>query len=133
MSAVEWEDARTRLPQDEACVLGATTGRYPDEPTFAADSAAALDFWLVLPMHFFTHHISEDGTEYCNCFVDADRVVRLPFGRPCTESITHWAELPALPGAKERQVLGGGVRAALSKAMGASSPHEPPASGANAL
>jgi hypothetical protein len=119
---MKWVDARTRLPRDRTAVLGATTGRYPGEPSSDPDSADGLDFWLVLPMYFLTYYVNKDGTEYHNCFVDTDSVVRLPYGRPCAEAVTHWTELPTLPGTNVHQVLGDGVRAALSKALGASGP-----------
>ena len=65
----------------------AVTRRSPGEES-------GQDFWLVLPMYFTDRHIAEDGTEHRDCFVDSDGVIRLPCGRPCDESVTHWAELP---------------------------------------
>lgn len=113
-AVVEWVDARERLPRSGVPVAAATAGRYPPEP----GEAAGEDFWLVLPMYFTNRHIAEDGTEYRDCFVDSDRVVRLPYGRPCAEPVTHWAELPALPGMAVHQVLGEDARAAVRDAMG---------------
>ena len=69
-------------------------------------------------MYFTTLHFAEDGTEYRDCFVDSDQVVRLPYGRPCAEPVTHWAALPTLPGMTVHQVLGEGVRAALRSVRG---------------
>jgi hypothetical protein len=49
-------------------------------------------------MYPTNRHITEDGTEYRDCFVDFDGIIRLPYGRPSAESVTHWAYLPTLPG-----------------------------------
>ncbi|MGW2330466.1 AQJ64_40280 family protein [Streptomyces sp. NPDC001700] len=111
---VEWVDARERLPRDGVPVAGATCGRYPPAP----GEEEGEEFWLVLPMYFTTRHFGEDGTEYRDCFVDSDGVVRLPYGHPCAEHVTHWAELPALPGMDVRQVLGEGARDAVRGVMG---------------
>ncbi|WP_460073469.1 AQJ64_40280 family protein [Streptomyces sp. YKOK-I1] len=106
-TVVEWVDARERLPRSGTPVAAATTGRYPD----------GEEFWLVLPMYFTTLHLAEDGTEHHDCFVDSDRVVRLPRGgRPCAEPVTHWAALPTLPGTAVHQVLGDAVGPALRQA-----------------
>ncbi|WP_133910911.1 AQJ64_40280 family protein [Streptomyces sp. NBC_00582] len=105
-TTVEWVDVRERLPRSGTPVAAATTGRYPD----------GEEFWLVLPMHFTTLHFAEDGTEHHDCFVDSDKVVRLPHGRPCDEPVTHWAALPTLPGTTVHHVLGDGVRTALQQA-----------------
>ncbi|KAA6224000.1 amine oxidase [Streptomyces albofaciens JCM 4342] len=119
-AAVEWVDARERLPRDGMPVAAAITGRYPPDSDAESGSAAAAgeEFWLVMPMYFTTRHIGEDGAEHRDCFVDSDRVVRLPYGRgrPCAEPVTHWAELPALPGMTVHHVLGDGVEAALQGA-----------------
>ncbi len=69
-------------------------------------------------MHFTTVHFAEDGTEDHDCFVDSDRVVRLPYGRPCAEPVTHWAYLPTLPGLTVHHVEGEGARTALRNAWG---------------
>ncbi|WP_342593432.1 AQJ64_40280 family protein [Streptomyces inhibens] len=114
-AVVEWVDARERLPRDGMPVAAATSGRYPPDAA-EPDTAFGQDFWLVLPMYFTTRHIGADGTEYRDCFVDSDRVVRLPYGRPCAEPVTHWAELPTLPGMTVHHVLGGSVRTALRNA-----------------
>ena len=113
-AVVEWVDVREGLPRNGAPVAAAVSGRYPPEP----GEPVGEDFWLVLPMYFTARHFGEDGTEYRDCFVDSDRVVRLPYGRPCAEPVTHWAELPALPGMDVRQVLGEGARTAVRGVMG---------------
>ncbi|WP_327373647.1 AQJ64_40280 family protein [Thermomonospora echinospora] len=78
---MEWVDARERLPRDGMPVAAATSGRYPSNDADERDPDAGQDFWLVMPMYFTTHHIAEDGREYRDCFVDSDRIVRLPYGR----------------------------------------------------
>jgi hypothetical protein len=117
-AVVEWVDVRERLPRSGTPVAAATTGRYPPDGGAGPEAAAGEEFWLVLPMYFTTLHFAEDGTEYRDCFVDSDRVVRLPYGRPCAEPVTHWAALPTLPGMTVHQVLGEGVRAALRSVRG---------------
>ncbi|TSB30087.1 AQJ64_40280 family protein [Streptomyces benahoarensis] len=107
-TVVTWVDARERLPGSGTPVAAAITGRYP-----ADGAAAGEEFWLVRPMHFTALHRSEDGAEHRDCFVDSDGVVRLPYGHGGAETVTHWAELPTLPGGTTRVVLGDGVRAAL--------------------
>lgn len=111
-TVVTWVDARERLPHSGAPVAAAVTGRYPAEP----GSASGDEFWLVLPMYFTALHWGKDGTEHHDCFVDSDGIVRLPYGPAGDESVTHWAELPTLPGAATRIVLGEGVPAALRNA-----------------
>ncbi|MFE5123977.1 AQJ64_40280 family protein [Streptomyces sp. NPDC056669] len=112
-AVVEWVDARERLPGDGMPVAAATSGRYPPDREAEPDATSGQDFWLVLPMYFTTLHIDADGTEHRDCFVDSDRVVRLPHGRPCAEPVTHWAELPTLPGMAVHQVVGEEARTAL--------------------
>jgi len=118
-AVVEWVDVRERLPKDGMPVAAATTGRYPRgseaEPD---DTESGQDFWLVMPMRFAARHTSEDGSRYQDCFIDSDRIVRLPCGRPCAEPVTHWAYLPALPGMTVHSVVGEGVRTALQDARG---------------
>ena len=84
-AVVEWVDARERLPGSGYPVAAAVAGRYPAEP----GEVSGQDFWLVLAMYFTDRHIAEDGTEYRDCFVDSDRAVRLSYGRPGAESVTH--------------------------------------------
>jgi hypothetical protein len=69
-------------------------------------------------MRFAARYTGEDGTEYHDCFIDSDRIVRLPYGRPCADPVTHWAYLPTLPGLTVRSMVGDGVRAALQNALG---------------
>ena len=115
---VEWVDARERLPKDGLPVAAATTGRYPPyseaEPD---DDHSGQDFWVVMPMRFAARHVGEDGTEYRDCFIDSDRIVRLPYGRPGTDPVTHWAYLPTLPGLTVHSLVGEGVRTALEGAL----------------
>lgn len=118
-AAVEWVDARERLPKDGMPVAAATTGRYPpDNGAEPEATASGQDFWLVMPMRFATRHIAEDGTEHHDCFIDSDRIIRLPYGRPCAEPVTHWAALPTLPGTTVHTLLGEDVRTALRDALG---------------
>ncbi|MFK4187017.1 AQJ64_40280 family protein [Streptomyces sparsogenes] len=117
-AVVKWVDARERLPRDGMPVAAATSGRYPPDRKAEPDPMAGQEFWAVLPMYFTTRHIGEDGTEYRDCFVDSDGVVRLPYGRPCAEPVTHWAELPALPGMTVHHMVGEHARTALEGALG---------------
>ena len=114
-AVVEWVDARARLPRDRDGwpVAAAISGRYPPEP----GEASGEDFWLVRPMYFTSRHVAEDGTEYRDCFVDSDGVVRLPYGRPSDESVTHWAYLPTLPGMTVHAVLGAEAQTALRNVL----------------
>ncbi|GAA2627069.1 hypothetical protein GCM10009863_47470 [Streptomyces axinellae] len=116
-AVMKWVDARERLPKDGMPVAAATTGRYPPEAGSGAARADGEDFWLVLPMYFTSLHFAEDGTEHRDCFVDHDRVVRLPYGGPSEETVTHWAQLPTLPGMKVHQLLGPDARAAVRDSM----------------
>lgn len=128
---VTWVDARERLPRSGTPVAAAITGHYPPDDVTDSDSAPDSDtapasdtesgeeFWLVMPMYFTTLHRSEDGTEHTDCFVDSDRIVRLPYGLASDDTVTHWAELPTLPGRTTHAVLGRDVRPALQNAWGA--------------
>ena len=113
-AVVEWVTARERLPRIGYPVAAATAGRYPAEP----GEASGQDFWLVLPLHFTDHHIAEDGTHHHDCFVDSDGVIRMPYGGPTAETVTHWAELPPLPGMTVPSTLGEDARTALRNALG---------------
>jgi hypothetical protein len=113
-AVVEWVDARERLPGSGYPVAAAVSGRYPPEP----GEASGQDYWLVLAMYFTNLHIAEDGTEYRDCFVDSDRVIRLPYGRPGDQPVTHWAYLPALPGMTVHRLLGEDARTALRNTLG---------------
>ena len=115
---VTWVDARDALPSSGTPVAAAITGRYPADSD--ADAAPGEEFWLVRPMYFTSLHFGADGTEYRDCFVDSDGVVRLAYGLGSAETVTHWAELPTLPGEMTtRAVLGEGVQAALQRAWSA--------------
>jgi hypothetical protein len=116
-AVVEWVDARERLPRDGMPVAAAVSGRYPPDSATEPGAPSGRDFWIVRPVYFTTRHIAEDGTEHRDCFVDSDDVIRLPYGRPCAESVTHWAELPALPGTTVHLMLGENVRGALRDAL----------------
>ncbi|MFC9286095.1 AQJ64_40280 family protein [Streptomyces sp. NPDC057052] len=117
-TVVTWFDARDRLPRSGAPVAAAITGRYPPDDATGSDPASGEEFWLVRPMYFTTLHWSEDGTEHRDCFVDSDGVVRLPYGLDSAETVTHWAELPTLPGGRTHAVLGKDVQTALRNAWG---------------
>ncbi len=114
-TTVTWVDVRERLPRVGFPVAVAITGRYPGE---SSDSGAALgeEFWLVRTMYFTDRHQAEDGVTYRDCFVDSDGVVRFPYDPDSADSVTHWAELPALPGEATHLLLGEDVRPALHKA-----------------
>ncbi|MFJ4367657.1 AQJ64_40280 family protein [Streptomyces chartreusis] len=119
-ASVTWVDARERLPASGTPVAAAITGRYPKEDATEPDPPpTGEEFWLVRPMVFTTQHWSEDGTEHRDCFVDSDGVVRLPYGLTSDEMVTHWAELPTLPGGKTHGVLGKDVEPALRNAWSA--------------
>lgn len=106
-AAIEWIGVGDGLPGDSASVLAAVTGRYPD----------GQQFWLVLPMFFRRlHPVEETGEVLENCFVDPDYIVRFPPGGPSAETVTHWADLPNLPGATVGEILGDGVEDALRRA-----------------
>lgn len=115
---VTWVDARQRLPQDGASVAAAITGLHPAEGA-ESGTASGEAFWLVMPMYFTTRHWSEDGTEHRNCFVDSDGYVRLPYGLADDDTVTHWTELPTLPGRTTPLVLGEDVQPALQSAWSA--------------
>ncbi|TLP54490.1 AQJ64_40280 family protein [Microbispora triticiradicis] len=120
---VEWVDSRERLPGDGVPVAAAITGRFASDDADERDPDAGQEFWLVRPMYFTTRHFAEDGREYRDCFVDSDGVVRLPYGRDRDETlefddpITHWAELPTLPGTNVHYLLGEEAEAARANAL----------------
>ncbi|MEU9352497.1 AQJ64_40280 family protein [Streptomyces griseoloalbus] len=109
---VTWVDVRERLPQSGVPVAAAITGRYPAD-SVESDTALGEAFWLVRPMYFTTLHFGEDGTEHRDCFVDSDGFVRSPYGVADDDTVTHWAELPTLPGTTTHLVLGEDVQPAL--------------------
>jgi hypothetical protein len=118
-AAVEWVDARERLPGDGLPVAAAVTGRYPPDPE-GEGPADGEDYWIVLPMHFTRLHFAEDGTRHHDCFVDSDGVVRFPYGGPpCEEPVTHWAALPTLPGLSVHVLLGEAAPAAVRSTLAA--------------
>lgn len=113
---VVWVDARDSLPRSGIPVAAAITGRYPPESGTRPGTTLGEEFWLVRPMVFMSQHWSEDGAEHRDCFVDSDGIVRLPHGRASAETVTHWAELPTLPGRSTHMVFGEGVQSALQNA-----------------
>ncbi|WP_413758643.1 AQJ64_40280 family protein [Streptomyces sp. MMBL 11-3] len=116
-SRVTWVDVRDGVPRDGMPVAAAITGRYPaDGP--GPDAGPGEEFWLVRPMYYTTLHFAEDGTQHKDCFVDSDGVVRLPHGLDSEETVTHWAELPTLPGRTTHFVLGEDVAPALQDVWG---------------
>ncbi len=121
---VEWVDSRERLPGDGMPVAAAITGRFVSDDADELDPNAGQEFWLVRPMYFTTRHFAEDGREYHDCFVDSDGVVRLPYGRDrddpqdCDDPITHWAELPTLPGMTVHYLVGEEAKTARANALG---------------
>ncbi len=116
---IEWTPVGERLPHDRACVVAAVTGRYPVDPDDDPDPCGGQEFWLVLPMYFRRLHPVEETDEVIeDCFVDSDGVVRRPLGGSTDELVTHWAELPNLPGADVSQIIGDGVRPALRAVSG---------------
>jgi hypothetical protein len=114
-TTIEWTQVGEGLPGEGACVLAAVTGRYrvdPDDDD--PDSLRGQEFWLVLPVYFrHFHPVEETGEVIEDCFVDADEVVRHPHGGSTDEVVTHWAELPDLPGTDVSRIIGGEVRSAL--------------------
>ncbi|MFJ8695490.1 AQJ64_40280 family protein [Streptomyces roseolilacinus] len=112
---VTWVDARERLPRSGVPVAAAITGRYP-AGSAESENASGEAFWLVRPMYFTTLHFGEDGTEHRDCFVDSDGIVRLPHGLADNDTVTHWAELPTLPGRTTHLLLGEEVQPALRDA-----------------
>ncbi|MDQ0955350.1 hypothetical protein QFZ24_009273 [Streptomyces phaeochromogenes] len=117
-TVVTWVDARDRLPESGTPVAAAITGRYPADSLSESDTALGEEFWLVRPMYFTTQHWDEDGAEHRDCFVDSDGVVRLPHGLTSAETVTHWAELPTLPGGTTHGVLGKDAQTALQNVWG---------------
>ncbi|MFF6873213.1 AQJ64_40280 family protein [Streptomyces sp. NPDC012450] len=118
-TVVTWVDVRERLPRSGIPVAAAITGRCPVSSAPESGTASGEEFWLVRPVYFTTLHWSEDGAEHGECFVDSDGVVRLPHGLTSAETVTHRAELPALPGRMTHAVLGEDVPSALQNAWDA--------------
>jgi hypothetical protein len=114
-TTVTWVDVRERLPRVGYPVAVAITGRYPSQVTDGSGRAVRERFWLVRTMYFTDEHLAEDGAVYSDCFVDSDGVVRYAYGPDSDDSVTHWAELPTLPGEATHLLLGDDVRPALRK------------------
>ena len=113
-----WHDARNSNPNDGDLVLAAVAGRYRTEPGEAP--SPEQDFWLVLPMHFrHLHPVEDTDLVLHDRYLDADRVVRRPLGAEGDEDevVTHWANLPTLPGIGALELTGAAVSAALSAAQ----------------
>ena len=114
-----WHDARDSNPRDGDLVLAAVTGRY--RPDLGETPSSEQDFWLVLPMHFRHLHPVEDTDRVLHDrYLDADRVVRRPHGAEGDEDevVTHWAEMPTLPGIAAHELSGAAVAGALATAQG---------------
>ncbi|RZD89362.1 amine oxidase [Streptomyces albidoflavus] len=110
-----WVDVRERFPEIGMPVAAAITGRYPaggDD----GDRASGEEFWLVRPMYYTDWYETRDGVTHHHCFVDSDEVVRLPYDRDSDDSVTHWAELPTLPGMETHFLGGQDVEPALRRA-----------------
>ncbi|QFG21536.1 AQJ64_40280 family protein [Actinomadura sp. WMMB 499] len=114
---IEWVDARERLPEDGVPVAAATSGRYAFDDADEHRPDDGQVFWLVMPMVFIRRHFAEDGREYRDCFVDSDRIVRFPSGRGTDDPVTHWAELPTLPGTSVHYTVGEEAETALANAL----------------
>lgn len=116
-ATITWVDARNRHPRDGEAVLGATTGRYPVD----GDGVPSPDedFWLVLPMHFRrVHPVDGVGGIIRDCYRDSDGVIRMPLGVGAEddEVVTHWASMPALPGAATSMIVGASVAVVVAAA-----------------
>jgi len=112
-----WHDARISNPRNGDLVLAAVAGRSRTETGEA--STSEQDFWLVLPTHFRQLHPSGDTDVMLHDrYIDADRVVRRPIGADGDEDevVTHWAEMPTLPGVGALEMTGAAVSAALAAA-----------------
>ncbi|MFD5028003.1 AQJ64_40280 family protein [Streptomyces sp. NPDC058373] len=111
---VTWVDARERFPEVGVPVAVAVTGRYPAEG--GGDTASGEEFWLVRTVYFTDRYQSEDGGTHHDCFVDSDGVVSFPYAPDRNNSVTHWAELPTLPGTETHFLDGEDVGQALRSA-----------------
>jgi hypothetical protein len=108
-ATITWHPVGERLPHDGAGIVAAVTGFYPGEPGEDPEP-----FWLVLPMYFrHVHPDEETGEVIMDCFYDSDGIVRLPLGGSTAEVVTHWAEMPVLPGTDVRHITGDEVDPAL--------------------
>lgn len=114
-ASVTWVDVRERFPEIGMPVAAAITGRYPAEGD-DGDRASGEEFWLVRPMYYTDRYETPDGITHHHCFVDSDEVVRFPYDRDSDDSVTHWAELPTLPGTDTHFLGGQDVGPALRRA-----------------
>ena len=113
-----WHDARDSNPRDGDLVLAAVAGRYRTES--GERRSSEQDFWFVLPMHFrHLHPVGDTDRVLHDRYLDADRVVRRPFGANGDEDevVTHWAEMPTLPGIGALELTGAAVSDALAAAQ----------------
>ncbi|MGW1835242.1 AQJ64_40280 family protein [Streptomyces sp. NPDC002067] len=140
-AAVTWIDARERLPrQGGRPVAVAVTGHYPPKTRAESERGVGQPYWLVRPMVFATVHTCGAGVVHHDCFFDSDGYTYGPTaddgtephdcathpGEPGTagpflpddEFVTHWAELPALPGGTAHALVGEAVLPALREARG---------------
>ncbi|MFJ3188958.1 AQJ64_40280 family protein [Streptomyces halstedii] len=111
-ATVTWVDVREGLPEIGVPVAVAITGRYPARDG-DGESVPREEFWLVRTMYFTDWYRSEDGVTHHDCFVDSDEVVRFPYDPDSDDSVTHWAQLPTLPGTETHFLAGQDVGPAL--------------------
>jgi hypothetical protein len=124
--APTWHDARDADPMDGDLVIADVAGRYRPEP--GETPSSEQDFWLVLPMHFrHLHPVKDTDQVLHNRYVDADAVVRRPFGADGNEDevVTHWAGMPTLPGVGALELTGASVSDALAAAQERAGPLAP--------
>lgn len=138
-TTVTWIDARERLPQRDGWpVAVAVTGHYPPKTRAEAKRGVGQAYWLVRPMVFATSHTCGAGVVHHDCFFDSDGYTYGPTPEdgtephdcatypgepgvegnvlPDDEHVTHWAELPVLPGGTTHGLVGKAVPPALRKA-----------------
>ena len=75
----------------------------------------------MLPMHFrHLHPVGDSDLVLYDRYLDADRVVRRPFGADGDEDevVTHWAEMPTSPGVGTLELSGAAVSDAIATAQG---------------
>lgn len=74
----------------------------------------------MFPMHFrHLHPVEDTDRVLLDRYLDADRVVRRVLGAEGDEDevVTHWAEMPTLPGIGALELTGAAVAAALAAAQ----------------
>ncbi|MGF1344236.1 AQJ64_40280 family protein [Streptomyces flavovirens] len=113
-ATVTWTDVREALPREGVPVAAAITGRYP-AGSEDGDAAPGEEFWLVATMYFTPRHF-DNGEVTRDCFVDSDGVIRFPCTPGSDGGVTHWAELPTLPGTRTHFLGGEEVGPALRNA-----------------